>query len=516
MKEVFYITTPLYYVNAEPHLGHSYSTVAADCLARFARLQGKSVFFLTGTDEHGSKIAQAAREKNLSPQELSDQMVVRFKELWQKLNISYDDFIRTTESRHTQIVQEIFSVLYQKGDIYLSEYEGWYCLPCESFVPQLEAETQKCPDCGRQLQKVKEESYFFKISRYLPRLLKHITENKNFVLPPFRRQEVINILKSELKDLSVSRTTVKWSIPVPFNEKHTIYVWFDALINYISAAGYRREETRFNSLWPADVHLMAKDILKFHAIIWPCLLMALELPLPKVVFAHGWWVVGKEKMSKSKGNVVNPLELIEEFGLDALRYFLLREITFGADGSFSRSALITRLNSDLANDLGNLLNRTLAMVKKYRGGILPSPGEKTSLDEEIIKLAEKVSKEIPPLMERLEFQKSLIIIWDLVKRNNKYIEETSPWKLMKENKVERLNQVFYVILESLRIISVLVYPFIPQSANKIRQQLGLSPLSEGKDNYQAEVEWGQLPAGQPIGPTIPLFPRVKEDLLKLS
>ncbi|MDR2105269.1 MAG: methionine--tRNA ligase, partial [Deferribacteraceae bacterium] len=421
MAETFYITTPIYYVNDVPHIGHLYTTLAVDTLARYKRLRGVDTFFLTGTDEHGQKIAQAAAAKNQTPKELADQVVTRYLALWEKLGVSNDDFIRTTEERHIKTVQTAFELLREKGDIYPGDYEGWYCTPCEAFWTETQlGEGNLCPDCGRPTVRMKEATYFFKMSKYQERLLKHIEDNPAFIRPESRKNEIAAFIKEGLKDLSVSRVSFNWGVPVKNDEKHVVYVWVDALINYLSALGWVDNAPNFQKFWSNCTHMVGKDILRFHAVYWPSLLMALDLPLPKQIFAHGWWTVEGQKMSKSLGNAIDPFFLTDKFGNDQVRYFMLREVTFGLDGDFSYKALIHRINGDLANDLGNLVNRTLGMVQRYRGGTIPPPKAQTESENSLYKLIEDYSKEYVEFMEETAFNKALISVWGIVGGLNRY------------------------------------------------------------------------------------------------
>ncbi|MGI6129178.1 MAG: methionine--tRNA ligase [bacterium] len=511
-KKTFYVTTPIYYPSDKLHIGHAYTEVAADALARFKRHQGYDVMFLTGSDEHGQKIQRIAEERGVSPKEYVDKIVAGFKHLWQTLDISYDDFIRTTEERHIKAVQAIFQRLYDSGDIYKSEYEGWYCVPCESFWTEHQiTDGHICPDCGRPVELVKEESYFFRMSRYADRWLKYVENNPDFIQPTSRRNEMISFVKQGLEDLCVSRTTFNWGIPVPFDPKHVIYVWIDALANYVTALGFPSDdESKFEHYWPADLHLVGKEIVRFHTIIWPMMLMALDLPLPKKVFGHGWLILESGKMSKSKGNVVDPLVLIDKYGLDAIRYFLLREIPFGADGYYSEDALVKRINSDLANDLGNLIYRTLTMMNKYFDGVVPAPGSWQAPDDELKKVAKQAVTSAEAAMERLEISTALDNIWDLVKRANKYIDETAPWALAKNGETERLATVMYNLAETGRILAVLLVPYLTVTPGRIWEQLGLtgSPADSG---WEAAKTWGLLHPGVQTHRDKPLFPRIDTD-----
>ena len=510
-KTSFFISTPIYYPSDKLHIGHAYCTTVADTIARYKRLADYDVFFLTGSDEHGQKIERKAKEHNLTPIQYVDKIVATFQHLWKKLHISNDDFIRTTEIRHREVVQSIFQKIYDKGDIYKAAYEGWYCTPCETFWLESKLENGNCPDCHRPVELLKEESYFFRMSKYQERLLQYIEENPGFIQPTSRRNEMINFIKGGLEDLCVSRTTFDWGIPVPFDTKHVVYVWFDALVNYITAAGYLHDRDKYGKYWPADIHLVGKEIVRFHSIIWPVILMALEVELPKMVYGHGWLVVEGDKMSKSKGNVVDPLALIDEFGADAIRYFLLKEITLGQDGNFSRGALINRINADLANDLGNLLHRTLSMIGRFYGGVIPASGEQAPIDEELIRLAQNTAASFEQHMEQMEINAALKEIWALISRSNKYIDETAPWALAKDQaKRARLDAVMYNLAEVLRIVAILTSPFMPVTAPKIWAQLGLA--TQLSDMRLADAkQWGQLPAGTVVAKPEPIFPRIEED-----
>ena len=506
MSRNFYLTTPIYYVNDVPHIGHAYTTLAADVLARYRRIMGDRVFFLTGTDEHGQKVEKAANAAGETPLELADRVMKRFQLLWSKLGIDYTDFIRTTQERHKVGVAHIFSQLMDQGDIYLGEYEDWYCTPCETFWTETQLIDGKCPDCNRPVDKLKEESYFFRMSAFQQQLLDHIDANPDFIQPRSKRNEIVAFVKEGLRDLSVSRTTFNWGIPVPGNEKHIIYVWFDALSNYITALGYPDKEGNFKDFWPVDVHLIGKDILRFHAVYWPTFLMAAGLPLPKKVFAHGWWTVEGQKMSKSLQNVVEPNMLIDKYGVDAVRYFLLREVPFGLDGDFSHSALINRINSDLANDLGNLLSRSTAMINKYFGGVLPACVELTPLDCAYRDKSIEMLKSVDTQMSELAFSKALQSIWEVISAGNKYIDETAPWTLAKDPaQQERLGTVMYCLAESQRLVYSILAAFMPATSAK-----GLSYLSITAAPDEEALTWGRLAAGATITKAEALFPRIEE------
>lgn len=509
MGKPFYITTPIYYPSAKLHIGHAYCTTIADAVARYHRLAGDDVMFLTGSDEHGQKIQRKAEEMGVTPIQYVDEIVASFQNLWKMLNISNDDFIRTTQERHHKVVQEIFRKIYEKGDIYKDKYEGLYCTPCESYWLERQLVDGKCPDCGRPVETVQEESYFFRMSKYQDRLLQFIEENPDFIQPTSRRNEMINFIKSGLEDLCISRTTFDWGIPVPLDEKHVVYVWFDALTNYLTAAGYLDDPEKFNHFWPADVHLVGKEIVRFHSIIWPIILMALDLPLPKKVYGHGWLVVEGDKMSKSKGNVVDPVGLIEEFGADAIRYFLLREIKLGMDGNFSRDALIHRINADLANDLGNLLHRTLNMIDRFNGGVVYRSREADIYDKDLVDMAGITINGFCSSMDEMDISAAIKYVWNFIARANKYIDETMPWALAKDpEKKERLNMVLYNLFESLRKISIMIAPFMPNTAPKIWAQLGLGDDFDSVRLTEFD-QWTVTEDGHKVGKPEALFPRIE-------
>ncbi len=502
MTERFTITTPIYYPNDRLHIGHAYTTVAADAIARFHRLRGEDVFFVTGTDEHGQKIEDRASKVGKTPLAYVDEIVADIRDLWQVLGISHDDFIRTTESRHERVVQEVFRRLEAKGDLYLSQYEGWYCTPCESFWVEGKLVDGNCPTCGGPVARLNEESYFFRLSRYAEPLLAYIESHPDFIQPVSRRNEMIQFIRQGLEDLSVSRTSFRWGIPLPQDPRHIAYVWVDALTNYITACGYLQDPERFSRYWPADVHLVGKEIVRFHAVIWPALLLSLDLPLPKVVYGHGWLLLGEQKMSKSRGNVIDPRKLVQRYGRDAVRYYLLREVPFGADGSYTEDALILRTNVDLANDLGNLLSRTTAMIERFTGGIIPQPGASSLRGQ-----AEETVRRVEERLARLQVSDAVAAVFELVKRANKFIEEEAPWQLHRSGDA-RLSDVLYDLAESLRITAVLLKPFLLDAPDAIFRQLGLGS-AEGATF--AAAAWGGLPAGTKVQRGEPIFPRIETE-----
>lgn len=506
-KKKYYVTTPIYYPSGKLHIGHTYCTVAADAIARYKRFLGYDVMFLTGTDEHGEKIQKKAQELGLEPKIYLDGMIDDIKKLWETMEISYDQFIRTTDEDHEKQIEEIFTKLYEKGDIYLGSYEGNYCVPCESFWTDAQLQDGKCPDCGRAVEKRSEESYFFKLSKYQDRLVQYYKDYPDFCFPESRKNEMMNnfILKG-LEDLSVSRTTFDWGIKVPFNPKHVVYVWIDALCNYITALGYTSNSEKFQKYWPADVHLVGKEIVRFHTIIWPALLMALDLPLPKKVFGHGWIMFAEDKMSKSKGNIVYPEPLIERYGTDALKYFLLREFVFGQDGNYTNRNFISRINSDLVNDLGNLLSRTISMIEKYNDSNIPSPKKSTEFDASLIEIAQNMPSKVDRAMEELQFSEAFEEIWKLIRRCNKYIDETMPWALAKdETRKDELDTVLYNLSECLRMVAVMISPMLHVTAGKMFEQLN---TSEELRLYETVSEFGKTVAGTPVKKGDMLFPRL--------
>ncbi|MBM4350373.1 MAG: methionine--tRNA ligase [Deltaproteobacteria bacterium] len=509
-KGAFYITTPIYYVNDVPHIGHAYTTVAADILTRFKRLEGYHAFFLTGTDEHGQKVEKAAQERGVDPKAHCDEMVKRFQSLWQRLNISNNDFIRTTEARHKKVVQKILQDLYDRGEIYQASYEGWYCVPCERFWTEKDLSEGKCPDCLREVVDISEKNYFFRMSKYQSWLIEHIEKNDRFILPSSRRNEILGFLRGPLEDLCISRPKKRlmWGIEIPFDTDYVTYVWFDALINYVTGIGYGSGENSFSDFWPQAIHLIGKDILTTHTVYWPTMLNGIGLTPPKTVFAHGWWTVEGKKMSKSLQNVVEPNRLIDIYGVDAVRYFLMREVSFGMDGDFSHSAMIHRINSDLANDLGNLFSRALSMVIRYFDGAIPTPSSLKEIDQRLQDVSGKVLAQLPIQMNDLAFNKALVTLWEIVSASNKYVDETAPWALAKEEKDRPcLSTVLYQTLESLRITALLLAPFMPSTAEKMWSQLGME-TNLWEQRLDEGGTWGGLKPGKRVAKPTPLFPRI--------
>lgn len=508
-KKKFYITTPIYYLNAEPHLGHSYTTILADVIARFHRAMGEDVFFLTGTDEHGQKNYQVATQKGMDTKKFVDEMSGKFRKTWKEFNVTNDDFIRTTEERHKRVVREILMKIWEKGDIYKDEYEGWYCVYEERFWNEKDLVEGNCPDCNRPVSKIKEQNYFFKMSQYQDKLIEYIKKNPEFIIPETRRNEILSFLKNPLNDLCISRpkSRLPWGIPLPFDEDYVTYVWFDALINYLSAIGYSDDKKKFNKFWPADIHFIAKDIVTTHSVYWPTMLMAMELPLPKTILTHGFWLFEEKKMSKSLGNVVRPIDMKDIYGVDAIRYFLMREMTMGQDCSFSESTVIRRINSDLANDLGNLLNRTLTMIQSYFQGVIPEPEKESKEDKQLEEFALTTRDKVVDLIDKIKPNLAIESILELVRATNKYIVTTEPWMLYKEDKKDKLATVLFYTLESIRFASIMLYPIMPEKMKEINRQLGI----EINDDVQFDdvLQWGLLKSGIKIKQGELLFPKIE-------
>ena len=508
-KKQFYVTTPIYYVNDVPHIGHAYTTISADTIARYKAASGYEVYFLTGTDEHGRKIEQTAGANGEAPIELADRVVVKFQDLWKLLGISNTDFIRTTEPRHREAVSEIWKLVEKRGDIYLDEYEGWYDVRNEAFITETQLEEiMKLPEQSRpRLEKIKEQSYFFRLSRYQEPLLRHYSEHPEFIKPDYRRNEIVSFVEGGLRDLSVSRTNFSWGIPVPGSEGHVVYVWFDALTNYLTSLGFPGKTGDFERFWPADIHLVGKDILRFHAVYWPAFLMSAGLPLPGTVFAHGWWTVEGEKMSKSLGNVVDPCQVVEEFGSEIFRYFLLREIPFGQDGDYSKKSLVNRVNGELVNGLGNLVSRSLGMIERYFGGIVPEPAELEESEREIENFYRDTDRLVRSDLEELAFNRALYRIWEFIGLVNRYVDKEAPWKLAKqEGQEKRLETVLWTLTESIRVISILICPFLPETSRNIREKIGL-PADADIEN----ADWGRMEPGTSVVKGENLFTKIKEE-----
>lgn len=508
MKSHYYISTPIYYINDVPHIGHAYTTCAADVMARYKRICGHEVFFLTGVDEHGQKAEKAAVEQGIRPQELADRMVPTFTDLWKLLNVTNTGFIRTTGADHRKVVQYLFEKISQKGDIYLGEYEDWYCIPCESYFTETQAKDGRCPDCGRALERLKEESYFFRMSRYGEPLLQYLEDYKDFVIPEVRYNEVASFVRSGLRDLSISRTTFKWGIPVPGNPRHVVYVWFDALTNYLTGVGFLSNMELFEQFWPCDAHLIGKDILRFHAVYWPSFLMSAGIELPKSVFAHGWWTVEGQKMSKSLGNVVDPFEMAKTYGVDQFRFFLFREVPFGLDGDFSKDAIVTRINGDLANDFGNLVSRSVNMIGKFLAGKVEKPDRSGGTDAHLIERIQTLVGEYEKEMAGFSFYKALMDVFEITALLNKYIDTEAPWKLSKENP-SRLPTVLYNIWNGIRIATLLFYPFMPSKTAQAWKALGIGRDIE-EVTFEEERQFYYADDLSSIQKVPPLFPRIEE------
>ncbi|HNT42903.1 MAG TPA: methionine--tRNA ligase [Syntrophorhabdaceae bacterium] len=508
MDKKYYITTPIYYINDVPHIGHAYTTIAADIMARYKRLGGYRVFFLTGTDEHGQKVEKAAALSGIHPREHADSMVGRFTSLWETLNISNTGFIRTTEERHRKVVQHIFDKVREKGDIYLGEYEDWYCVPCETYYTEMQLKDGLCPDCLRKPEKLKEESYFFRLSKYMQPLIDHLESHRDFVMPEIRYNEVASFVKGGLRDLSVSRTSFSWGIKVPDDERHIVYVWFDALTNYLTGIGFLEDEEEFRSFWPCDAHLIGKDILRFHAVYWPSFLMSYGLEPPKHIFAHGWWTIEGQKMSKSLGNVVDPLDVVNTYGVDEFRFFLFREVPFGLDGDFSKQAIVHRINGDLANDFGNLTSRTVTMIGKFLKGRIETPEKKGGADDHVETSAMRLIGEYRKEMEVFAFHRALQNVFEIMSILNKYIDSEAPWKLAKEGDV-RVRTVMFNLWNGIRIAAVLLYPFMPGKSQLIWKALGIGKSIETCD-LEEEMRFYTPSDIAPIDKIPPVFPRIEE------